>query len=243
MPNQHTTRRTGAVVPCINCDAPFYSSASRIRNGFAKFCSQRCMSDFGRVWLPCEGCGAMLHVSLAARRETRLKARFCNTDCVAAWRHQRNVALFWKHVQKTDSCWLWSGSHDRHGYGRMWRSADARQRFAHRFSWEISVGAIPAGHVIRHLICDNPPCVRPDHLAVGLQRDNVADMHAKGRRRSAPPKGEAHHHAKLTEDQVREIRRRATDEHVSAYRLARDFGVSEATAARVIKRQSWAHVE
>jgi hypothetical protein len=185
----------------------------------------------------------MLHVSLAARRETRLKARFCNADCVAAWQHQKNVAGFWKKVMKTDSCWLWTGFRDRHGYGMLYVSEVLRYRFAHRFSWEISVGPIPEGHVVRHLVCDNPPCVRPDHLAVGLQRDNVADMHARGRQRGNPTHGEAHHNAKLTEDQVREIRRRAANDHTSAYRLARDFGVSEVTAARIVQRKTWRHVE
>jgi len=72
-------------------------------------------------------------------------------------------------------CWLWEGAPNKDGYGRV------RSVLAHRLFYERFVGSIPSGHVVCHK-CDTPPCVNPDHLFVGLQRDNVRDMDSKGRR-------------------------------------------------------------
>lgn len=85
--------------------------------------------------------------------------------------------VFRRYVKKTDSCWLWTGIVDRRGYGRVYRG---RMVFAHRFSYELHVGQIPKGLIVRHS-CDVPGCVNPDHLRLGTQRDNVGDMFARGR--------------------------------------------------------------
>jgi len=89
------------------------------------------------------------------------------------------IERFWAKVDKTGDCWEWTGARFHHGYGLFYESASVRTR-AHRFAYETLAGPIPPGVLVLHR-CDNPPCVRPEHLFLGTQADNVADMIAKGR--------------------------------------------------------------
>lgn len=91
------------------------------------------------------------------------------------------VARFWKRVRKDDgddACWEWIGKSKAMGYGQL--KYGNRIVSAHRFSYEIHVGPIPDGLFICHK-CDNPPCVRPDHLFAGTPQQNTSDMFSKGR--------------------------------------------------------------
>ena len=87
---------------------------------------------------------------------------------------------FWRYVRKTDGCWEWTGATQFPGYGKLGLGDGARVGYAHRISWELHYGSIPEGMEVLHR-CDNPPCSRPDHLFLGSQADNLADMRAKGR--------------------------------------------------------------
>lgn len=89
---------------------------------------------------------------------------------------------FWEKVKKTPSCWLWTGAHKdgRWPYGVLGGGASRVPKLAHRVSWELHHGPIPDGMNVLHK-CDNPPCVRPDHLFLGTLSDNTQDMVAKGR--------------------------------------------------------------
>lgn len=90
---------------------------------------------------------------------------------------------FWAMVRKGKGCWEWQGSRLPRGYGSFrlgTRSTDPKE-YAHRIAWAWKNGPIPLGMRVLHH-CDNPGCVRPDHLFLGTQADNVADMDAKGRR-------------------------------------------------------------
>lgn len=76
---------------------------------------------------------------------------------------------FWEKVEKTDSCWLWTGARKgRRGYAQgygFFNACEGENKIvnAHRFAYEELVGPIPDGHQLHHL-CDNPPCVNPAHL-------------------------------------------------------------------------------
>lgn len=100
------------------------------------------------------------------------------------WPRPSMEERFWRRVQKTDSCWTWVGSLDGHGYGQIRASGPRDVTLmilrAHRYSYELHVGPIPEGLNVCHH-CDNPRCVRPDHLFVGTARDNAIDMVRKGR--------------------------------------------------------------
>lgn len=85
---------------------------------------------------------------------------------------------FWPRVEKTESCWLWTGARTVAGYGTIGRNKS--MHMATRMLWGILNGPIPAGLFLCHH-CDNPPCIRPDHLFLGTHADNMADMVRKGR--------------------------------------------------------------
>ena len=93
---------------------------------------------------------------------------------------------FWDHVSKSE-CYQWDGARDKNGYGRY--KVNGKNVKAHRYAWELTNGPIPKGKVICHK-CDNPKCVRSEHLFVGTMKDNQQDMARKGRAtRPAVPVG------------------------------------------------------
>jgi hypothetical protein len=88
---------------------------------------------------------------------------------------------FWAKVRKSEGCWEWVGSKIPKGYGNIGISyRPPKSALAHRVSWEIHFGPIPGGMFVCHH-CDNPGCVRPDHLFLGTNLDNIRDSESKGR--------------------------------------------------------------
>lgn len=147
-----------------------------------------------------------------------------------------DASAFWSKVARSDSCWTWSGHRDRQGYGELHHRGMYLR--AHRVAWQLMNGPIPDGlHVLHH--CDNPPCVNPAHLFLGTNADNVADKTAKGRGRGG--RGEAHRNAKLTADQVREIRELAAS-GLTQREIAARYGVRHTAIGKILRGERWGHL-
>lgn len=112
------------------------------------------------------------------------------------------VRGFWARIEKGDDCWLWRGAMRPNGYGGY--VMNRVPVYAHRLSWQIHHGPIPAGLFVCHR-CDVKRCVRPDHLFLGTRQENMDDMKRKGRQAHGPThvararvsavKGSAHYNA------------------------------------------------
>lgn len=146
--------------------------------------------------------------------------------------YRNGRAEFEQQVVRVGGCDEWQGWLDKDGYGFMcFRGVKQR---AHRLAWFFEHGEWPSEQVLHH--CDNPSCVRPDHLFVGTQAVNMADMRAKGR----GARGEKHGQARLTAAAVQEIR--ASRGKVKQRVLAERYGVCIPTICEVQTRRKWAHV-
>lgn len=151
---------------------------------------------------------------------------------------------FWSKVLITDGCWLWVGRRNPAGYG-FFRIRE-KPVAAHRLSYMYFNGPIlKTSNVFDTCVChtcDVKNCVRPSHLFLGTQRENVHDMMRKGRR-VAPPRraGVDNPQAKLTASDVI-LMRLLSDFGVPQKKLGEMFGVAQSVAGDVVLRRSWRHV-
>jgi hypothetical protein len=116
---------------------------------------------------------------------------------------------FWEKVDKTGDCWVWKAHLLYNGYGRF--SINLKTEYSHRVAWFLEHGEWPKGKHVTH-ICDNPACVRPDHLVLGTVEDNMADRNAKKRQ---------YNHKKL------HCRHGMPFSYEGKYRIAKDCSVCE----------------
>ena len=185
--------------------------------------------------ITCAACGNEFTVATWNR-----DAKFCSKACANAQRLIHPLAeRFWKHVEKTDTCWLWTGSKDPNGYGRILdkpHSQGGKPRLAHRIAWELTNGPILNDLFVCHT-CDNPSCVRLDHLFLGDQFDNMHDCSAKGRMHF----GEANGTAKLNPDLVRAFRKEYRA-GASLAAIGSAYGIPWQTVADIIHGRTWSHI-
>lgn len=147
---------------------------------------------------------------------------------------QEAIDRFWSRVDKTGTCWVWTGAPaTKEGYGRV--GIDGRKHLVHRLSYVLANGQIPDGLLVLHT-CDNPPCVRPDHLFVGTDADNRADMVAKGRQ--VILHGEDHPRAKLSQADVDRIRSEVAGGRMQKD-LAAEYGVTRQLVSAIVNRKCW----
>ena len=144
------------------------------------------------------------------------------------------INRFWSKVDKTlnSGGWVWTGRLNHNGYGHC-RGGNKIKR-VHRLAWEMKQGLIPKGLYVLHT-CDNPACVRLSHLFLGTQKDNILD--ASNKRRLFV--GENNSSSKLTEEQVKQIRKDTRFHKV----IASEYGVCRNTISRIKHRNSWRHVK
>ena len=155
----------------------------------------------------------------------------------------KDTARFWSKVEFASDCWMWTayrgddGFGKNKGYGRY--SYSYTQSLAHRFVWVTINGPIPKGLCVLHH-CDNPGCVNPEHLFLGTHTDNMADMIAKGRKKTC--NGERHLYAKLTEAGILDMRRRYAKGDIAQRELAVEYGVVQSAISMAINGVNWKRV-
>lgn len=151
-----------------------------------------------------------------------------------------DLARFDAKVRRTDSCWEWTGAKRDNEYGSF--KYRGKTRTASRVAWLFAHGEWPGDLCVCHT-CDNPSCVRPDHLFLGTDKDNAEDRDAKGRQRNGASYGkcigEGHGRAKLTQHQVDLIRSGAFD-GLSQREIADQFGVSGSLISMIKSGKKWA---
>jgi hypothetical protein len=121
-----------------------------------------------------------------------------------------------------DECWAWTAGVFGDGYGRFTVAGKYHQ--AHRIAWAIAYGEDPGDDLVLHH-CDRVNCVNPNHLYLGDQTDNMRDVNARGGWDAFSLFGEENPNAKLTVDEVQEIRTRYDEEDVLQRDLAAEYGV------------------
>jgi len=157
----------------------------------------------------------------------RTNGRYCDFPC-----------RFYSKVDRTPApkgCHLWTATVGSHGYGQI--EVDGKVELAHRIAWELkNNGPVPDGQCVLHH-CDNPPCVNPNHLFLGTNADNVRDRDKKNRQ----ARGEQLPQHKLTDDDVRQIRRDYADD-MTPKEIAKKFGVLPPAIYKVLRGVNWKHV-
>jgi hypothetical protein len=137
--------------------------------------------------------------------------------------------LPWNRVALTANpnlCWEWLGGKLNNGYGNYCN------RLVHRLAYHERVGPIPEGLEVQHT-CNNRVCCNPKHLEVGTHKENMAFMAQTGSN-----KGEKHGRAKLTKEQVLEIRAST----LSARDIAAKYGIQQDYVYLILKRRTWKHI-
>ena len=154
---------------------------------------------------------------------------------------KRIIEMFYDFATKQpNGCWEWTRGKRGSGYGAVEVVPGRGSIAANRASWILTHGSIPDGMQVLHT-CDNRPCVNPDHLFLGTNYDNVQDKVSKGRQWK--PIGRKNHAAKLTEADVREIRRLYKTGKYGSDDLAKMFGVSKSSANKAATGFTWGHVK
>lgn len=150
---------------------------------------------------------------------------------------------FWSKVtkRKPDECWPWHRTVNANGYGHYSIKANRTTQvafLAHRIAYFLTYGDFPESAHICHR-CDNPPCCNPKHLFLGNPQTNNQDKVSKNRQH----KGMTHPFHKLTDADVRKIRKGYAAGGTSLSIIAREYGMAVSTIHALIQRRTWKHLK
>jgi len=207
-------RRPKRLYRCPECGAEFLRYPSTVRGTTGPFCQRSCADD-------------SLRRHRRARNATTLGERF------------------WSRVDRRpsdNSCWVWTGHVDKiSGYGVLKVPGLKSPQHAHRIAYELTNGPVTDGQMVLHgRMCHDKRCCRPDHLYLGTHTDNMRDMIAKHERRSYV--GAGHPLAKLTLEQMHELKDACARGEKTPAEIARRFGISRWHVYGVRARRSLVHV-
>ena len=166
----------------------------------------------------------------------------CGKSCSIkyGWKKRRKLILasFISKIAIGNECWEWHGYRFIKGYGQArWKLDNGRSEVeAHRISWLIFRGPIPMGQQVLHS-CDNHPCVRPKHLFLGSQKDNMQDCLSKNRF----ARGEKQWKSRLTTQTVIAIRR-LRNTGLTYRQLSKQFNVGYSTIGNLLQGNTWKHI-
>ena len=213
---------------CRNCGREFLARRYEVLRGHGILCSRACWG--GHVTRVCATCGIAFTVDQNV--VARGRGIFCSKACYSS--HPggltpRDIERFWRQVDKSGACWLWTGRTTRQGYGFFYFGGRDGHRVipAHRVAYELMIGPIPQDRYLCHS-CDVRACVYPAHLSPGTQAENIADAVRKGR----------HSGAKLSPETVLLAHQRlSAGETVRT--VARSLGVDDSRILRIGTGESW----
>jgi hypothetical protein len=132
-------------------------------------------------------------------------------------------------------CWRWVGAIQGTGYGGFW--LNRKLEYSHRVSYMLFNGIISKNFDVCHA-CDNRWCVNPDHLFLGSRKENMFDAIKKGR----TAKGERDGNSTLTNEQVREIKKKHSQGGYTHRELAKEYGVVHSTIGCILREKTWTHI-
>lgn len=173
--------------------------------------------------------------------------RCCSRSCKTLWWKQHPPKFkkrfllplyqrFLKHVNKTESCWLWTHFTDKDGYGKV-DLIGGNERYAHRLAWVLAFGSIGNNLYCLHH-CDIRNCVRPSHLFLGTAKDNYRDSANKQRNII----GERNASSKFSDKDIRHIRDSYTGSYGQLKKWTEEYHVSRHTIWCILTRRTWKHL-
>ena len=161
-------------------------------------------------------------------------AKFCSHSCAIISRNTISIEIrFWSKVDKTDNCWNWTAGKNEKGYGLI--KYKGKTVSTHRLSYILHYGEIPDNKCVLHS-CDNRSCVRPDHLFIGTNQDNMTDMQKKNR--AFRGTGELNGNAKLSNQQTLDLIKDFISNKKYGYKtfLAKKYNISITQVSYILRK-------
>jgi hypothetical protein len=194
------------------------------------------------IEIVCQTCNKVFYTYPSTMKAGEVK--YCSSACyhkAQNLRHKNLETRFWEKVDKSGNCWVWTGGTTQYGYGHT-KDDNGRDIMTHQVSWQLHYGPIPPGMCVCHT-CDNPPCVRPDHLFLGTKRENLEDMVRKGRQHhNTHMRGEGNGRHKLMTEQVKSIRNEYNPKLPLSI-LARKYDVSDGAIWFIVHNITWKNID